>query len=128
VKWNFGRWAKGFPSWARDQDVDENEGEPAIGRVAGIGQEEAGDGEEASLMEWCEAFCADKGWMRSFTLKREVWGWNFEGLIKATRGAIASTGYTSSDLTVGIELDDAEITIRPYNLWSRAINRVSPLS
>lgn len=116
--WDKRRWIRGFPAWAKISDIP--------GDVMGTGdaEREGGEIEEPSMLEWCEAYCADKGWLKRFILRRDVWGWHFDGLVKATEAAIRSTGYNHT-LKVRVEWDEPEVVIRPSNRWNRANSNVS---
>ena len=42
----------------------------------------------------------------------------------AVKGAITSTGYTSNQVEVKLDIDDWEVVVRPSNLLSRALSIV----
>jgi hypothetical protein len=77
--------------------------------------------DEPTLRAWCEAYTSNPLLVRNFYLTKEVWGWDLGGLESAVKGAIASTGYTSPDVTVKFELDDELLSIRPDNWVSTVI-------
>jgi hypothetical protein len=87
--------------------------------------------DEPTLRAWCEAYTSNPLLIKNFVFKKEVWGWDLGGLESAVKGAIASTGYTSPDVTVKFVLDDEILTIRPDNWISKALGsadtNVSPL-
>lgn len=61
-------------------------------------------GSEADLRAWCEAFCADPGLLKSFTLRKTIWGWDFVSLRHAIERSILSTGYQpSADTPISIQ-------------------------
>jgi hypothetical protein len=70
---------------------------------------------EPALRAWCEAYTANPLLIKRFVLHKEVWGWDLGGLESAVKGAIASTGYTSPDVSVNFVLDDEALCIRPDN-------------
>ena len=103
------RWAdwrenKGLPLWVRRVDCAEyleseagkgkgkatgpvalgdHEDEEALvgGREDVVGGELVADAKKAGLMDWCERYGADPGWMKEFVVPVNVWGWNREALI-----------------------------------------------
>jgi hypothetical protein len=81
--------------------------------------------DEPTLRAWCEAYTSSPLMNKQFNLRKEVWGWDLGGLESAVRGAIASTGYTSTDVTVKFVLDDESLTIRPDNLISKVMGRAA---
>lgn len=125
AQWNQRRWGRGFPLWAKRSDVLDAESGTAAPSPDLEGEAALDVKDEPGLKAWCEAFCADRGWLKTFQLRREPWGWNFDGLCKAAKGVIHSTGYQSPDLMVYVEIDEDKMVVRPDNWWSRAINRVS---
>lgn len=40
--------------------------------------------EQASLREWCLAYCRSLQPMKEFVLKKEIWGWDEEGVLLGT--------------------------------------------
>ena len=87
--------------------------------------------DEPTLRAWCEAYASNPLMIKNFVMNKEVWGWDLGGLTSAVKGAIASTGYTSPDVTVNFVLDDATLSIRPDNWFSKivgsAVTNVSDL-
>jgi hypothetical protein len=103
------RWAdwrenKGLPLWVKRNDWKEyleSEMGKGKGKATGpvalgdLGDEEAlvsgrdnaegsvleADAKKAGLMDWCERYCADPGWMKEFVVPVNIWGWNKEALI-----------------------------------------------
>jgi hypothetical protein len=106
--WNDWRVGKGLPSWSDMSSTEEFwESKAAKGKKpAGAGSAERAlalgeDAEEQDeergelvrrteavkdaqaqpvLRDWCEKFSRDEGTFKEFKMKREVWGWDFEGL------------------------------------------------
>lgn len=87
---------------------------------------DGGFGGNASLKEWCQAYCADQGLLKSFVFNKGVWGWDMAKLKIAIERAIMSTGYRSSDgsqLTIDIQgSSDAVLVVRPNNLLVRMVH------
>jgi hypothetical protein len=77
--------------------------------------------DEPTLRAWCEAYTSNPLLLKNFVLQKEVWGWDLGGLESAVKGAIASTGYTSPDVTVNFVLDDELLSIRPDNWVSKIL-------
>ena len=77
--------------------------------------------DEPTLRAWCEAYTANPLMIKNFVLNKEVWGWDLGGLESAVKGAIASTGYTSPDVTVNFVLDDVTLSVRPDNWFSKIV-------
>jgi len=77
--------------------------------------------DEPTLRAWCEAYTSNPALIKRFVLRKEVWGWDLGGLESAVKGAIASTGYTSPDVTVKFVLDDDLLSVRPNNLFSNIL-------
>lgn len=77
--------------------------------------------DEPTLRAWCEAYAANPLMIKNFVMNKEVWGWDLGGLTSAVKGAIASTGYASPDVTVNFVLDDATLSIRPDNWFSKIV-------
>jgi len=75
--------------------------------------------DEPNLRAWCETYTSNPLLVKNFILCKEVWGWDLGGLESAVKGAIASTGYTSPDVTVRFQLDDETLCIRPDNWYSK---------
>jgi hypothetical protein len=166
-EWETWRDARGLPPWARMQDWKEfidrkgkstssapsGPGAREEGRVALLGDDEAGDAgdeerevrgresevsHEAKLKAWCEAFCADQGWLKEFRVPFGVWGWDLDGLtagaskldkrdsslLAAIKGAITSTGYNSNHISVTFETSTKGLVVLTPNLLSRALNKV----
>ena len=75
------RLKKGLPTWtpltdeyaslrgvtARNEDLEEGDDTNEI--------------EQAGLLEWCQAFCQSHRPMKEFVLRKEVWGWDQEGIV-----------------------------------------------
>lgn len=120
--WDNRRWRHGFPVWTKIADVPPGEGISSADVDAELRLE---DKEDPALLQWCEAYCADKGWMKRFIMRRDVWGWDFNGLVKSTEDIITATGYDLSRLTVKVDWDEAEVVIRPSNRWNKANSNVS---
>jgi len=97
-----------------DQEIDE-EREALVPDVSRVRE----TWDEPTLKAWCEAYAANPLLIKNFMLHKEVWGWDLGGLESAVKGAIASTGYTSPDVTVKFELDDETLCIRPDNWFSK---------
>lgn len=77
------------------------------------------------LKQWCEAYCADKGLLKSFVLHKGVWGWDMTNLRTAIERAVLSTGYQptasgSSGVQIHIVNEDDKIVVRPNNWLVRA--------
>lgn len=120
--WDKARWGQGYPIWARFSDVPYTGETPVVGEV----DIERGDmAVDRDLMDWCKAYCADKGWLKEFKLRREVWGWDFDSLIKSVKDVMISTGNVTVDMSVTVEWDVAETIVRPENVWTRANDNVS---
>ena len=80
-KWKAMRLKKGLPTWtpltdeyaslrgvtARNEDLEEGDDTNEI--------------EQAGLLEWCQAFCQSHRPMKEFVLRKEVWGWDQEGIV-----------------------------------------------
>ena len=119
---------------ARVHDIEEADGEGS-------------SSDQASLHEWCQAYCRSLQPMREFVLKKEVWGWDEEGVLLgrlpptftimstsevdifsiihlAVRAAIQSTGYRHS-FAVTFEKQARKVMIHPDNLFSSLTTEVS---
>jgi len=83
---------------------------------------EAG-GAETQLKQWCEAYCADKGLLKSFVLHRVLWGWDLNNLRTAIERAILSTGYQPSATGIQVHFScktNQKLVVRPNNMLVRA--------
>lgn len=77
---------------------------------------------EANLRAWCETFCADQGMLKSFTLRKTIWGWDLVSLRQAIERSILSTGYQPSpDLPIQIrfEVKDDVLVVQDSNWLTR---------
>lgn len=85
-KWKSRRVAKGYPTWTSMADDD---GDSPFASHSGSAQirdvenaDEEGNGiDQAGLHEWCQAYCSSLQPMREFILKKEIWGWDEEGVL-----------------------------------------------
>jgi hypothetical protein len=85
-KWKARRVAKGYPTWTSMADDDgdspfaSHSGSAQIRDVENVDEE--GNGiDQAGLHEWCQAYCSSLQPMREFILKKEIWGWDEEGVL-----------------------------------------------
>lgn len=63
--------------------------------------------------------------MSEFILKKQVWGWDREGIILAVNAAIQSTGYTHN-VSVWFEQTGGQVVVRPDHGLARWMSEVSP--
>lgn len=126
AKWDGKRWMQGLPIWAKPQDIRlegvNQPGDP--GHRDGDIEQARGKQGEPALTAWCQAYCADRGWLKEFILRKEVWGWDYGALSKAIKGAVVSTGYTT-EVEVKLNWDEQEAMVMPSNPWTRINNEVS---
>ncbi|WVQ81641.1 hypothetical protein IAT38_003765 [Cryptococcus sp. DSM 104549] len=136
--WEKYRIGKGLPRWARMEDTpgfkrrmakkkDKGKGIAIRGLVGRDTDIETGIAEEAvrttpSLRDWCVAYCADKGPLKEFVMRKELCGWDIDGLQAAITSAIVSQGYPLSNLQVNVELDATHVVVRPDNRLNRALS------
>lgn len=82
----------------------------------------------ATLSDWCQTFCASASHhpMSEFILKKQVWGWDREGIILAVNAAIQSTGYTHN-VSVWFEQTGGQVVVRPDHGLARWMSEVSLL-
>lgn len=101
--WDKYRDERGLPPWSQMADNEEfclsYSNQPRSGiflgnlaqhltgrRVQARSDEEAllgsnrREASESALKQWCEAYCADPGMLKSFTLTRRTWGWDTASL------------------------------------------------
>ncbi|OXG43553.1 hypothetical protein J010_06701 [Cryptococcus neoformans] len=149
-KWKEYRRQKGIPGWVKREDVPEFEQGKGKGKGKNKNQkkDKKGDSEGGSvdlddqdsdidveqarneginnikpnLRAWCQAYCDDRGLLKEFVMKKELCGWDFDGLKSAVNGAILSTGYQSPYVAVNISIDNVAVVVRPNNLLSRALS------
>ncbi|WRT68862.1 uncharacterized protein IL334_005843 [Kwoniella shivajii] len=76
---------------------------------------------QASLREWCEAFCADKGILKEFWLTKEISGWDFHTLKRALRNTILSTGYEGKEVEIHFNYEPKYVVVRSNNWFSKAL-------
>lgn len=106
-KWKEYRRQKGIPGWVKKEDVPEFEQGKGKGKnkknrkedkrrdseggsVALDDQDSDVDVEQArnegidnvkpNLRAWCQAYCDDRGLLKEFVMKKELCGWDFDGL------------------------------------------------
>jgi len=142
-KWKALRLKKGLPTWTPLTD------DFASLRAANPQNEDLEEGddtheiEQAGLLEWCQAFCQSHRPMKEFVLRKEVWGWDQEGIVlgesarslsitiiidgvawfAAVRAAIESTGYSHS-FSVDFETTARKVMVHPDNMLSRLTTKV----
>ncbi|BEJ16529.1 hypothetical protein CspHIS471_0511340 [Cutaneotrichosporon sp. HIS471] len=66
------------------------------------------------LRGWCDAYSADKGVVKHFTLKKEVWGWDFDLLRRTLQHRIWASGQRAF-VDVEIECGEDDVTVEPEN-------------
>lgn len=118
-------------------------------RLGDLENDAEGDEErmrKAGVEDWCRDFCESKQMLKRFVVKKEVWGWNQEGVLIgkfksccyslamylidsrryaiAIKGAIRDTGY-SDTLTVEVETGATEIRVHPDTRLARMMTNVS---
>lgn len=138
-RWGQNLYSRGRAPWTPIEGNEElfAEGSVAPGRIAlGTRPGTAGTDEEALLgstthgedhherllRAWCEQYCSDPGWLKSFTLTKNVWGWDCENLRTAIERAIISAGYQpTANIRIMIELEQQQVVIRPANRLVEAI-------
>ncbi|WVQ75359.1 hypothetical protein IAR50_004978 [Cryptococcus sp. DSM 104548] len=149
IEWATWRTGKGLPWWAGREDVPEYEaylkskgkgkGRGGSGRVRlesdeqplldeehsieglSVSQGENQGQAKANLKEWCRAYCADRGVLNEFSLRKDLCGWDLDGLQSAITGAIRSTGYSHPNLEVTLDVEDRVIVVHPNNYLSRIL-------
>jgi hypothetical protein len=85
------------------------------------------EGSDAPLRAWCNTYCADPSLLKSFVIRKDVWGWDMKGVRMAIERAVLSTGFQSgakgsSGVKITLECSDQVINVRPNNLLVRAMN------
>ncbi|KAL1410921.1 hypothetical protein Q8F55_001864 [Vanrija albida] len=90
-------------------------------RVHKFDAESRDDAKGSALQQWCEAYCADKAKYKRFVLKREVWGWDFEGIKKRIVNMIKGTGYNGA-VSVGYSYGPNDVIVRPNSHVVRAMH------
>jgi hypothetical protein len=143
-KWKKLRISKGWPTWTLPtEDFAHLRGVTPRNTDLEEGEHEEHEIEQAGLLEWCQAFCHSRQPMKEFVLKKEVWGWDEEGIVigelvmegdsehpptdmfsvLAVRAAIESTGYRH-DFSVEFERNAGKVMIHPENLLARMTTQV----
>ncbi|KLT39797.1 hypothetical protein CC85DRAFT_288138 [Cutaneotrichosporon oleaginosum] len=79
--------------------------------------------EEAPLLRrelrgWCEAYAADSGALKRFTLKKEVWGWDLDLLRRTVQHRIWASGQRAF-VDVEIECGEDDVVVEPDNALVR---------
>lgn len=104
-------------SWTQLRTVDNAEkvhrGTSLKKRADGAKQDlEVGGAPKPTLEEWCHRFCASHAGLKSFTLKREMTGFDFQKVQQELHSLVRSTNYRGH-LEVRLQTKDASVEI--YN-------------
>lgn len=70
------------------------------------------------LRGWCDAYAADAGALKRFTLKKEVWGWDLDLLRRTVQHRIWASGQRAF-VDVEIECGEDDVTVEPENTLVR---------
>lgn len=87
----------------------------------GEGSSDEGDVEAMlgtdTLHDWCEAYCADPGYLKSFELDKVVWGWDV-GALRTTLGRVIKESGWNGTVTVELEYGPGHrVIVRPDNIY-----------
>lgn len=90
--------------WTKNEAQHEAEHEPLVR----LGQ----------LRRWCDAYVRDPGYLKSFTLKKEVWGWDLDLLRRTIQHRIWASGQRAY-VDVEIDFDEVDVVVAPDNVLVR---------
>lgn len=125
--WLLPEWERGAGGRQRRHSNVHPPWSPAEGgwRVGvGVGPWKTKDSEREPLVKlgllrrWCDAYESDRGLVKSFTLKKEVWGWDMDLLRRTIQHRIWASGCRSY-VDVEIECDGTDLRVEPDNALVR---------